>query len=109
MLYKVKTTKFNNKTIFIYFANETISFEMITNDNAGVVCMSSSISLLYLFCMTPKPCCDFGDFFDDNYVAKRHIITKQINNYGFIIKFGCFHFFKKIATWKNDCIVKYIK
>ena len=49
----MKTTKFNNKNILIYFVIYTMAFEMITNDNTHGVCISSSVSLLYLFGMIP--------------------------------------------------------
>lgn len=73
---------------------------MITNDNNDTVSMSSSFSPIYFFCVTAYSGGDFGDFSEDNSVAKRHVITKQINHSNFIIKFGCFHFFKKVATLK---------
>ena len=47
----MKTTKFNNIMKIIYFANETIMFEMVKKDNMCTVSMSSRFSPNYLFCM----------------------------------------------------------
>jgi hypothetical protein len=74
---------------------------MVTNDNSSTISMSSSFSPIYFFCVTAFTSGDFGDFLEDNSVAKRHVVTNQLNNSIFVIKFGCFHFFKKVATRKN--------
>ena len=53
---------------------------MVTNDNSSTISMSSSFSPIYFFCVTAFTSGDFGDFLEDNSVAKRHVVTNQLNN-----------------------------